>query len=115
VGGNSEYSGGLQEQVFDILNCGPRRRFAVKANDGRLLIAHNCVQGIAADIMCNGAQNAEDAGYEICALIHDQALSYYRNGQSPEEFVRLLTDLPEWASGLPLAAEGSLVPFYKKD
>jgi DNA polymerase bacteriophage-type len=75
----------------------------------------NAVQGIAADIMCNGAQNAEDAGYEICALIHDQALAYHQPHQSPEEFVKLLTDLPSWAKGLPLAAEGSLTPFYRKD
>lgn len=78
-------------------------------------LVENITQAVAADIMCNGAQNAEDAGYEICALIHDQALSYYRNGQTAEEFVERLTDLPEWAAGLPLAAEGALVPFYKKD
>lgn len=101
--------------VYDILDCGPRQRFAVKAHDGRLLIAHNCTQAVAADIMCHGAQNAEDAGYEIAALIHDQALAYHQPHQSPEEFVQLLTDLPSWAAGLPLAAEGALVPFYKKD
>lgn len=77
--------------------------------------AENATQAVAADIMCHGAQNAEDAGYEICALIHDQALSYYRDEQTPEEFVSLLTDLPGWAAGLPIAAEGALVPFYKKD
>lgn len=75
----------------------------------------NSCQAVAADIMCNGAQNCEDAGYEIMALIHDQGLAYHRPHQTPEEYVRLLTDLPEWANGLPLAAEGSLVPFYRKD
>lgn len=74
----------------------------------------NSCQAVAADIMCHGAQNAEDAGYEICALIHDQALAYHREGQTAEEFVKLLTDLPEWAHGLPLAAEGALEPFYRK-
>jgi len=77
--------------------------------------AENATQAVAADIMCNGAQNAEDGGYEICALIHDQALAYSRPTQTPEEFVKLLTDLPAWAEGLPIAAEGALVPFYKKD
>lgn len=75
----------------------------------------NAVQAVAADIMCHGAQNAENAGYEIAALIHDQALAYHREGQTPEEFVSLLTDLPEWAANLPIAAEGALVSFYKKD
>ncbi len=75
----------------------------------------NICQGIAGDILCHGVANAENAGYEIMSLIHDQALAYYKPGQSPEEFVRLLTDLPAWADGLPIAAEGGLVPFYKKD
>lgn len=78
-------------------------------------LVENITQAVAADIMCHGAQTSEDAGYEIAALIHDQALAYHRDGQSPEEFVRLLTDLPSWASGLPLAAEGTLAPFYRKE
>ncbi len=65
--------------------------------------------------MACGAHNAEREGYEIATLIHDQALSYKRPGQTAERFVELLTDLPPWAAGLPIAAEGSEVPFYRKD
>ncbi len=65
--------------------------------------------------MANGAHKAEAAGYQIATLIHDEALCYYQEGQTPEEFVSLLTDLPSWAAGLPIAAEGALVPFYKND
>lgn len=85
----------------------------VSTYGGSLL--ENATQAVAADIMCTGAQNAENAGYEIASLIHDQALSYYRDGQTSDEFVSLLTRLPSWADGLPIEAEGSLVPFYKKD
>ena len=72
-------------------------------------------QAVAADIMANGASNAEREGYQIATLIHDQALAFHQSGQTVERFVELLTDLPSWAAGLPIAAEGSLVPFYKKD
>jgi DNA polymerase len=72
-------------------------------------------QAVAADLMAIGATNSEKAGYEIATLIHDEALAYHKPGQTPEEFVELLTDMPSWADGLPIAAEGSLVPFYKKD
>lgn len=78
-------------------------------------LVENITQGVAADIMAQGAHNAENAGYEIATLIHDQALAYHHEGQTAEEFVRLLTSMPEWAKGLPIAAEGGLVPFYKKD
>lgn len=78
-------------------------------------IVENLTQAVAADIMANGAHNAERAGYQIATLIHDQALAYYQPGQTVEEFVRLLTTLPDWADGLPIEAEGAVVPFYKKD
>lgn len=85
----------------------------VETYGGKLV--ENITQAVAADIMCNGAQNAENNGYEIFALIHDQALGYHREGQTSERFVQLLTALPAWAEGLPIEAEGGLVPFYKKD
>lgn len=80
------------------------------------VLVENLCQGVCADFMAHGAINAERAGYEICALIHDEALAYYYpdKGQTLEEFVSLLTKLPEWAEGMPLKAEGDIVKFYKK-
>jgi DNA polymerase len=80
------------------------------------VLVENCIQGIAFDFMAEGALNASKAGYEICALIHDEALSAYHpeKGQSLEEFVALLTKLPAWAEGMPLKAEGDVVKFYRK-
>ncbi len=78
-------------------------------------LVENITQAVATDIMVNGTQKTEDAGYEVATLIHDQALAYHKPGQTPEEFVRLLTELPPWAKGLPVAAEGALTPFYRKD
>lgn len=79
-------------------------------------LVENCTQGVAADIMAHGACNAERAGYEIAALIHDEALAFYHpeRGQSIGEFIKLLTTLPKWADGLPIEAEGDVVKFYKK-
>lgn len=78
-------------------------------------LVENATQAVAADVMAQGSHNAEKEGYEIATLIHDQALAYHRDGQTSGEFVRLLTDLPSWADGLPIEAEGAVVPFYKKD
>lgn len=80
---------------------------------GKLI--ENITQAVAADVMANGAHNCERDGYQICMLVHDQAIATHQEGQTPERFVELLTDLPDWADGLPIAAEGGLVPFYKKD
>ena len=79
-------------------------------------LVENATQAVAADGMSCGAQNVEAAGYEIATLIHDEALSYYRPSglQTIEEFTTLLTKLPSWADGLPVEAEGKIVPFYLK-
>jgi DNA polymerase len=86
-------------------------RIAMSAN----VACENVVQATAADVMAQGAVNCEKAGYEINALIHDEALAYHKPGQTPEEFSRLLTTVPDWAKGLPLAAPGGLVNYYRKD
>jgi len=76
-------------------------------------LVENATQGTAADIMANGAVNAEKAGFEILTLIHDQALARH-DGRPIEEFCNCLTDLPEWAKGLPIDAEGQITPYYVK-
>jgi DNA polymerase bacteriophage-type len=79
-------------------------------------LVENATQGTAADIMAHGAINAERAGYRIATLIHDEALCYYHPwlGQSIDELCSLLTRLPKWADGLPIAAEGKVVKYYSK-
>lgn len=78
-------------------------------------MANNATQGTANDVMFNGCHNCENAGYEIFSVIHDQSLAFIKPGQTSQRFAELLTDLPSWASGLPIAAEGGEVPFYRKD
>jgi DNA polymerase len=78
-------------------------------------VVENITQAVAADVMATGAANAEREGYAIATLVHDQAICYYREGQTAERFVELLTTMPSWADNLPLAAEGALVPYYRKD
>ena len=78
-------------------------------------LVENITQAVAADIMCHGCLNAERAGYQTATLIHDEWLGYKRGDQTSEELIRLLTDLPAWADGLPIKAEGGEVPFYLKD
>lgn len=81
---------------------------------GGCTLAENATQAVAADIMCEGAQNAEDDGFPIMALIHDEALSYSVDGLTSEHFRSALLDISDWSAGLPLGAESDEIPFYKK-
>jgi DNA polymerase len=80
---------------------------------GKLL--ENLTQACAGDIMAHGALRAAELGYLIFMLVHDQAIAEVFEGGNIEEFCAALCTLPNWAKGLPLEAEGSVIPFYKKD
>lgn len=84
----------------------------VKTYGGKLV--ENATQGCAADVMSHGAINAVRRGFEIPTLIHDQALALVKMMKTIKEFCEALTDLPDWAEGLPIKAEGKVVPFYTK-
>jgi len=74
----------------------------------------NITQAICGDMMANGAVNAERNGYEAIMLVHDEMIAHAKDGQTHEELCELLCDLPDWAKGMPLAAEGETIPYYKK-
>jgi len=79
---------------------------------GKLL--ENATQAICGDFMANGACNAWVAGYDIFMLVHDEAIAERHEGHTSEGLCKLLCDLPDWADGMPLEADGNLIPFYKK-
>ncbi len=54
------------------------------------------------------------SGYQVASLIHDQILAYMREGQTIEDLVGRMTDVPDWTDGLPVAADGQVQPYYTK-
>lgn len=80
---------------------------------GKLL--ENATQAVAGDVMTHGALNASRKGFPIFMLVHDQALAEKHTGLTMEGFIDALCDLPDWAEGMPIRAEGGEVPFYLKD
>lgn len=84
----------------------------ISTYDGKLV--ENATQAVAMDIMANGACLAETRGFPVVALIHDQALALRRPHTRLEDYVAALTELPAWAAGLPIKAEGKIQPYYRK-
>lgn len=79
---------------------------------GKLL--ENATQAICGDFMANGAVVAARNGYETFMLVHDELIGPQHPGQDHKTLCRHLCTLPAWAQGMPLAADGNTIPFYKK-
>ena len=104
--------------VYDIMNCGPRRRFCVQdPGTGDLRIVHNCTQAIARDILCNSIRNLEAEGIHVVAHVHDECICEVPAGKyTVDDICSIMARNPEWCKDLPLTAAGYLAPdYYFKD
>lgn len=80
---------------------------------GRL--AENVTQAVSRDIMANGMVTLHKAGYDLIGSVHDEVLSETdEDFGSTAEMEELMCQLPEWADGLPVAAEGFSGHRYRK-
>jgi len=69
--------------------------------------AENATQAVARDIMAEGKLRARAAGYPSILTVHDEVVSEVPEGFGDVKvFEKILTTLPAWAAGLPVAAEG---------
>lgn len=82
---------------------------------GKLL--ENFTQAAARDVMAHAMPLAEDAGYNVVLTVHDELIT-----ETPDDaqhnvdgLSAILSTVPDWAPGLPLAAAGFEAYRYRKD
>jgi DNA polymerase len=76
---------------------------------GRL--AENVTQAIARDVLAEALVRLEDAGYRTVGHVHDEVIV---ESDELEEITRIMTQVPTWATGLPLDGEGFVTERYRK-
>lgn len=79
-------------------------------------LVENCTQALCRDLLANALLNVEANGYPIVLHVHDEIIC--ETPDLPEynvaELERLMCELPEWAEGFPLVAEGAELKRYAK-
>ena len=78
-------------------------------------LTENVVQAMARDLIAGGMLRLQQAGYTPILTVHDEVLVEVDEGVGDfDRFMDLVTTLPRWAAGLPLAGEGWEGRRYRK-
>lgn len=100
-------------EVREITFHSPRSNAREGTYGGRLV--ENVTQAVARDLLGNGLLNLTDAGHKVVAHVHDEVLVERTEAATVEAVAAAMCDLPAWAAGLPLTAEGYYCDRYRKE
>jgi DNA polymerase len=106
---------GTIQPAVQIMAVNPKtRQWGPQRMYGGLWV-QNAVQAAARDIMAEAKLRARKAGYPTILTVHDELVSEVPAGFGDiKEFEHVLTELPGWAAGLPVAAEAWKGSRYRK-
>ncbi len=84
---------------------------------GRLV--ENIIQAMARDLLVNGTTLAKEYGYKVIGSVHDEVITEIdeqtATSSNLKKFCTVICNLPDWAKGVPLRAEGYIAKRYRKD
>lgn len=80
-------------------------------------LAENVTQRMARDVLGNAVVSLEDAGFDVAFTSHDEGILEVDKDNREDakaEAVQIMTRVPAWCKGLPLAVEGDFCKRYTK-
>jgi DNA polymerase len=87
----------------------------IKTYGGKLL--ENITQAASRDVLAANMPLMEQRGYEIVLTVHDEAVTETPDTDefSGKGLAAIMSTVPSWAPGIPLAAAGFCTYRYRKD
>ena len=81
-------------------------------------LTENVVQAIARDLLCEAIKRLEAKGYYVIGHVHDEVIIEISNkvdlDKALKDVEKIMTEVPKWAKGMPIGAEGYYSERYKK-
>lgn len=104
----------IEMEVDAIQFFGPRGKAMVLKETYGGKLAENVTQATARDLLAHALPIVRaHPVYDLVIHLHDAACAEVDAGAGdPEEFSSLITQLPSWAEGLPVDAEGYRSPYF---
>ena len=81
-------------------------------------LTENLVQAIARDCLAEAIKRLVENGFKVLFHIHDEVIAEVPkndNRFSLENAIKIMCQIPSWAEGLPLNADGFTNDYYKKE
>lgn len=81
-------------------------------------LTENADQAISRDLLAHGMVLANREGIDIRLHVHDQVIALHPESlakQGLQTLIECMEDVPRWAKGLPLGAEGFTDTIFRKD
>ena len=96
----------VSEIQFYTVGQGKNRMVLETTYGGKLV--ENVTQAVARDLLANALVNLEAKGFPVVLHVHDSVVAEvpHSDERTVDEFCYHMTELPEWAVGCPIAAEG---------
>lgn len=78
-------------------------------------LTENLIQAICADILWEALVRLDKAGFPIVLHVHDEIVAEVTKGtRSLDEYMKIMCEVPTWATGFPIDATGFIGKYYKK-